>query len=439
VHPLSDAPTDGPVGGYAVRIDEEDPLQSLLAEFAALFVYGPLIVVLHELGHALFARRGGYRVTSFGIGLGAPLWRISLSGPLVVHIDRWILAGGACIAIPNGPPTTRRIWFHGGGLIVQAGLAVALLALSLGGFDHWVLSRMAQFNVLVALTNAIPWRAGGNASDGWYILDALSGSRRTGNLLTQRRIFEQMSAREFAIGSPMGTAYADLCVTWVDVLAGRLEEASEFFDDDPPETAAHPWTDAVYHYVKAEWHREMRRPLAALSVIQNGRNALDDAQGADVRALLSLAEARCLLALGEPDRARRVLARVSGGPLARQALPLLLWCSLESLDPFEPGRRVGTDDSTDVELASWKIVRDLQGPWLDPADPTLALVYAAEALSERGRLTAARSARNAARSLARQTLEAAAMEDRRTLSWRLRDAVDTVHEEVADAAGSESP
>ncbi len=412
-------------------------MQSLLAEFAALFVYGPLIVVLHELGHALYARRGGYRVTSFGIGLGKPLWRISLSGPLVVHVDRWVLAGGACIAIPNGPPTTRRIWFHGGGLIVQAVLGVVLLAAMLFGADHWILSRMAQFNVLVALTNAIPWRTGANASDGWYILDALSGSRRTGNLLSQRRIFEQMSAREFAIGSPMGTAYADLCVTWADVLAGRLEEASEFFDDDPPETAAHPWTDAVYHYVKSEWHRESGRPLAALSVIQNGRNALGDDR-ADARALLSLTEARCLLALDEPDRARRVLARLSGGPLARQALPLLLWCSLDTADPeAEAVETVGADDGTDLELASWKIVRDLQGPWLDPADPTLALVYAADALTARGRLNAARSARDAATTLAMRVLEAAHLEDRRTLSWRLRDAVHTAQtEEVgADADG----
>ena len=336
--PEADGTTKHPTGGYVSkdRTPHGVPLQSLLAEFAALFVYGPLIVVLHELGHALFARRGGYRVTSFGIGLGNPLWRIQLSGPLVVHVDRWLLAGGACIAIPNGPPTARRIWFHGGGLLVQAVLGGVLLVVLLAGADHWILWRMAQFNLLVALTNTVPWRLGANASDGWYILDALSGSRRSGNLLSQRRIFEQMSAREFAIGSPMGTAYADLCVTWTDVLAGRLEEASEFFDDDPPETAAHPWTDAIYHYVKAEWHREMGRPLAALSVIQNGRNALGEAHGADARALLSLTEARCLLALGEPDRARRVLARLSGSPLARQALPLLLWCSLDSADHPTP-------------------------------------------------------------------------------------------------------
>ncbi|MCB9677287.1 MAG: site-2 protease family protein [Alphaproteobacteria bacterium] len=394
-------------------------MESLLAEFGALFVYGPLIVILHELGHALFARRGGYRVTSFGIGLGPPLWTLRLSGPLVVHLDRWVLAGGACIAIPDGPPTARRIWFHAGGLIAQALLAVVLLLLP----DHWLVDRILHFNVLVALTNAVPWKVGGNASDGWYILDALSGGRRTGNILYQRAIFEQMAAREFAIGSPMGIAYADLCVTWADVLAGRLEEADEFFHDDPAETAAHPWTDALYHYVKAEWHREHDRPLAALSTARDGRNALGAGTGANANALLALAEARALVALDEPDRARRALQRVAGGPLATQALPLAVWCSLDA------------DDTEDLELASWKVARHIQGPWLDPVDPTLALVEAAEELSRRGRLNAARSARDAATDLARRTLRSAAIEDRRTLSYRLRQAIHTPVE-AAVAEGS---
>ncbi|MEZ4317511.1 MAG: site-2 protease family protein [Myxococcota bacterium] len=395
-------------------------MQSLLAEFAALFVYGPLVVLLHELGHALLARRGGYRVTSFGIGLGPPLWTLRLSGPLVVHVDRWLIAGGACIAIPNGPPSTRRIWFHGGGLLAQGLLALVLLALP----AHWIVDRITQFNLLVALTNAIPWRVGASASDGWYILDALSGSRRTGNLLTQRAIFEQMAAREFAIGSPMGVAYADLCVAWTDVIAGRLEEAGEFFADDPPETAAHPWTDAVYHYVKAEWHREEGRPLASLATAKDGRNALGPSSSPDAHALLALAEARALVLLDEPDRAQRALQRVAGGPLAIQALPVTLWCTLDA------------GDDEDLELASWKVARHLAGPWLDPVDPALALLEAAEELSRRGRLNAARSARDAATTLAHRTLRSAAIEDRRTLSYRLRQAVHTaVERSVAEASG----
>lgn len=392
-------------------------MQGLIVELAALCVYGPVLVLLHELGHALFARAGGYRVTSFGIGLGKPVWTFHLSGNLVVHVDRWVVAGGACTAIPDGPPTTRRIWFHGGGLLVQAVLALVLLVLP----EHWLVDRVARFNALVAITNAVPWRLGASASDGWYILDAISGGRRSSNVLAQRSIFEHMAAREFAVDSPLGSAYADLCVTWTDVLAGRLEEAAEFFADDPPQTAAHPWTDALYHYVKAEWHREQGRPLAALSTARAGRAAVDPRLGADAVALLALAEARALVALDEPHAALKSIQRVLGGPLAQQALPVALWCSLDA--PTE-----------DLELATWKVARHASGPWLDPADAILALCEAADELAHRGCLNAAHSARDTATSLARRTLRAAEVQDHRTLSWRLRQAVHTnVEPAAADA------
>lgn len=387
-------------------------MSPLLTEFIALFVYGPILVLLHELGHALFARFGGYRVTSFGIGLGEPWLRMRLSGPMVVHLDRWWLAGGACVAIPDGPPTSKRIWFHGGGLIVQGLLALVLLLLP----DVWWVERVAQFNLLVALTNAIPWRFGGSASDGWYILDALSGGRHAGNPLSQRAAFEQMADREHANRSPLGLAYAELGIAWADVLAGRLEEAGEFFADDPPETAAHPWTDALYHYVKAEWHLACGRPLAALGIAREGRASVR-AETPDHLALLALVEARALVALDEPDASRRALQRVLAGPLAIQALPIALWNSLDA----------PTDD---LVLATWKLVRAIQAPWLDPGETVLALLEASDELAERNELQSARSARDAAIALAERTLASAAIEDRRTLSYRLRGAVPTASEQV---------
>lgn len=389
-------------------------MPDLVTELLALCLYGPALVVLHELGHAVFARPGGYRLTSFGIGLGRPVWTLVLSGPLVLHVDRWFFAGGAAAAIPDGPASTRRILFHGGGLLLQGLLAAVLLLLP----DHWLVDRVARFNLLVALTNAVPWRIGGHASDGWYILDALAGGRRTGNVLTQRSVLEAMAQREFAAGSPLGTAYADLCVAWADVLAGRLEEAAEFFADDPPETAVHPWTDAVYHYVKAEWHRESGRPLAALPTARAGRAALGEDLGTDAVALLALAEARALLALDEPGAARRALHRVVGSPLAIQALPIVLWASLDA----------ATDE---LEVATWKVARHVNEAWLDPGDPVLALCEAAEELEERGRVNAARAARATATQLARQTLRSAEVRDRRTLSWRLRAAIHSPVEQVA--------
>ena len=163
-------------------------MQPLLTELLALCLYGPGIVVLHEVGHATFARAGGFRVTSFGIGLGRPLWSGYVRDGLVVHIDRWVFAGGACTAIPVGPPGAHRAWFHAGGLLFQ----LLLAALFVGLPSSWWLDRIASFNVLVAVTNAVPWRTRAAASDGWYVLEALTGGRRRGHALGQRAALERI-------------------------------------------------------------------------------------------------------------------------------------------------------------------------------------------------------------------------------------------------------
>ena len=61
-------------------------MSPLASEFFALFVYGTAIVLLHELGHALFAPLGGYKVTSLGLD-SAPSSGFQ-SGGLVVYIGR---------------------------------------------------------------------------------------------------------------------------------------------------------------------------------------------------------------------------------------------------------------------------------------------------------------------------------------------------------------
>ena len=132
-----------------------------------------MVVLIHELGHALLAPEGGYRVTSFGVGAGRPLFRTRLSGGVVFFVAPMVLVGGSCTAIPVGPAGPRRAWFHGGGLIAQGLLALLLFFLP----THWLIDRLWQFNLLVAATNAIPWRLGAVASDGWYIVDALTGAR----------------------------------------------------------------------------------------------------------------------------------------------------------------------------------------------------------------------------------------------------------------------
>ena len=380
----------------------------LSVNLLAMLVYGPLLVVLHETGHALFARAGGYRVTSFGLGLGPPLWSVYLKGGVVFHVDRWFFSGGACTAIPVGPPSIRRAWFHAGGLIVQAGLGCILLALP----SHWLVTGIFWFNVLVALHNAIPWRIGGQASDGWYLLDAFTGGRRGGSVLTQRASFERIARRETRIGSPVGRVYSQICLAWTDVLAGHPEDATPLFQVDPPESLVDPWVDALYHYVQAEWHRSQGRALAALRVAREAHSAIDFAESEDAAILMSLAEARALVDLQASGQAQRRLAQAAGigGPIGWQAAAILLWASLDG-------------ETDDLEQATWRVTRRRHEAWLDPGDATLALWHAAEQLEAQGRLMAARGARDAATTIARRTLQDVAEVDRVSLARRLDSVV----------------
>ncbi|MFT4625299.1 MAG: hypothetical protein ACI8PZ_003967 [Myxococcota bacterium] len=345
-----------------------------------------MVVLLHELGHALSARPGGYRVTSFGIGLGPPLWSMPLRDGVVVHVDRWILAGGACTAIPAGPPTSRRAWFHAGGLIAQGLLACALLLAP----AHWLIDRISAFNLLVAVTNALPWRFGGQASDGWYLLDAFRGGRRSGNVLQQVSALERMADREGAIGSHLGRAYSEVCLAWAEVLAGRPDRAASLFIEDPPSTALEPWVDALYRYVRAEWLRSTGHLDEAIACARGA-----GAGHVAGRAITRLAEARALVDAGHTAEAHRVLAHVggAGGAIGQQAAAVLLHASLG-------------ESAEDVEHAAWRVLRS-DGAWLDPVDAAVALRLAGDALESAGRLDAAGGARVGAAELARATLASA--------------------------------
>jgi len=379
-------------------------LPELWLNLSAILVYGPLLVVLHEAGHALFARMGGYRVTSFGVGLGPPLWSLYLKGGVVLHVDRWIFAGGACTAIPIGPPSARRAWFHAGGLIVQAILAGILLTLP----SHWLVTGIFWFNALVALHNLVPWRFGGQASDGWYLLDALTGGHRGGSVLTQRASFERIARREARLQSPVGQVYSEICIAWADVLAGHPEDATALFQDDPPASILDPWVDALYHYVQAEWHRSQGRALAALRIARESHSAIDFSEHEDSAILMSLAEARALVDLQASSQAQRRLAQAAGtgGPIGWQAAVILLWANLDG-------------EIDDLEQATWRVTRRRHEAWLDPGDATLALWHASEQLEAQGRLRAAQGARDAAKTIARRTLRNVAEIDRVPLSKRL--------------------
>lgn len=364
-------------------------MSALWLDLLALLVYGPAIVLLHELGHAAAAPLGGYRVTDFAVGWGKPLLRLELRGGAVVHLDRVVLAGGSCTAIPVGPPTTRRVWFHLGGLFAQILLVLPLLFF----LEHRVVQHVLLFNALVMAHNALPWRIGAMASDGWHVLDALGGSGRTANVLSHHAALVRMTERAELVGSRLGVAYGRICLAWAEVIGGRPDQASSLFREDPPETTLDPWVDALYHYVRAEWDRTQGRALGALRTAREAHLAVDLSQVGDASALIALAEARALVDLDAPAQAMRALSRTAGvgGAIGWQASATLVWASLEA----EPD---------DLELAAWRLIRRLHEPCYDPADGAMALWAAAETLTEQGRDQPALAARKSAMELADRAL-----------------------------------
>jgi hypothetical protein len=302
----------------------------------------------------------------------------------------------------------RRVWFHAGGLIAQGCLAAVLLFLP----AHWLVDRVAQFNLLVAATNALPWKLGSQWSDGFYLLDAFTGHRRSRSIVVQRAALSRMARRESAVGSAVGRVYSDVCLAWADIVVGRPGDAAPLFKLDPPEVSLDSWVEALYQYVLAEWHRSEQRPLAALRASKCTLAAgLDSRPLEEAAGLAALAEARALIDLDSPQRAERALARIAGlgGPIGLQASSVLLWATLGA-------------STEDLELATWRVERRMHDAWWDPLDPALALWAAADRLDELGRVNAARGARSAARTLVQSLLRSLPLTDHPSVLSRLGEA-----------------
>lgn len=376
--------------------------------FAVLLAWVPLIVTLHELGHALMSAPAGYRLTSFGVGRGRPLIHHRAKGGLVLYLGRNLLAGGACVAIPrDASPGPRAALFHAGGVLAQLALAGVLFMLP--GTWWWV-EPVESFNLLVLLSNLLPWRVAGMASDGWWMWTRLRRRDTSGPALIGRRsVVRRIRDFEANVRSPLGTWYAELMLAWTDVVVGRLEAADAFFGEEHAEAAIDPVLDVMGQVVEAWWHLARGRPLAALRAVRSARAAYGAALAPSSEDLLAVVEARTWLALGETDPALRALSQVAGvgGAVGGEAAVIRLEVALR------------TGDADAVARAARRLMSVAGGPLLDRPAAALALVGAVEALGGphdefTGQLAAA------ARELAQRMLLRADDEDRASLARRLR-------------------
>lgn len=377
-----------------------------------LLAWVPLVALIHEAGHALAARPAGYRVTSFGVGMGAPLLRHRGKRGVVFTVNRWLFAGGACVAVPlRLTQDLRSLLFHAGGGLAQAALALVLAVLP----GWWWVDHVAHFNLLVLTWNLVPWRVGGMASDGWWILAHLRpGDRGPGLLFARRAPFQRIRDFEARAGSPVGVWYAELMLAWMDLQVGALDRADRFFGEEHDESAVDPQLDAIAQALQADWHRRHNRPLAALRAVRELRSAglslSDDADG-----LLNLVEARSLLDLGEARQARQALGRLAGATrtvAADAALARLEIALCES-------------DVTEVAAAADRVIDPNHPAPLWPAETVQTLWRAGQLLQSEGQEAVGTRLLRASRQRAARTLSQAPLADRQRLVLLLGEAAGT--------------
>ncbi len=379
----------------------------LLPMLLVLLVSAPLITTVHEVGHALMARPSGYRLTSLGVGHGRPLFRHRTRGGVVLYLGRKIWLGGACVAIPVKVVPQRRRLYQAGGLLAQGVLALVLLL----ACRTWSILEVAHhFNLLVLAFNALPWRIGSHASDGWSLLAASVGAGRTGELIGQREWLNRIESFERGVGSAVGEAWCRLMGAWINVVTGQTAAAVEVIDAGVPRLE--PDLESLHAYVGAERYRLDGAPLAGLRLVRDLRSAYGAELPDEAADLVTIAEARLYLALEEPHRAEQLLAQVAGvgGLVGQDACAVRLEAALMG----------GNADQ--VELAARRLAMRLGGRFLDAPQAVRALWDAAECLELDGRLQVAEHFRRRARRKAAALITVAATSDRLCLVHRLGES-----------------
>ena len=145
----------------------------LIVLVIVVLIVQPLILLLHELGHALPAlifTRANVEIYIGSSGEQDNSWRIRV-GMLELYLKRrfpWTT--GLCVSNLNGLPRAQQILVVMGGVTVTVVVAVAgfwaALAFDLHGSIKLLLSLLVVFSLITLVTNLLPVERDGRASDG---------------------------------------------------------------------------------------------------------------------------------------------------------------------------------------------------------------------------------------------------------------------------------
>ncbi|WP_310391007.1 hypothetical protein [Hymenobacter sp.] len=145
----------------------------------------PLLVLLHELGHAVPAlmftpARVAVYLGSYGDGANS--WRMQV-GRLEIYVKKWSLfwTGGLCVSSSSDMSKAQRVVMLLGGVLVTLAVAVVgfygALRFDLHGSVKLYMSLLAVFATVTLITNLVPREHGGGASDGLLLKQLLTGDK----------------------------------------------------------------------------------------------------------------------------------------------------------------------------------------------------------------------------------------------------------------------
>ena len=288
--------------------------------YCILTFYFSLFV--HEAGHAFFGWRGGYRITSFGLGTGKPLLVHNWRG-IRVFLCRNFGNGLTFAVCPQLlPARNQRLLFLAGGLIANGAVMVAGLALAFLFPDE---SELGFAIVAVngsLLINAFPFQAKMEKilvnSDGAQMLALLRGQ--------QNDALPGMVIRHTATVIPLLTVIGDANSLYEYLIA----EANAYAQCGDKQTATRLYEHALGLPMPAWAFRRahallVESTLASLRGEEQARSAaldraaqqfgdLDNEVGA---WLTGVSQAEILLK-SQPDAACQALTRLADAPVVRR-------------------------------------------------------------------------------------------------------------------------
>lgn len=162
---------------YKNQIKEKyDMFDFSLINVIAHIVYAPIVVIIHEYGHAIFVKLFGGKINYIGLGAGDKLFQYKI---FRIGEIGWWYTGRICYEFENEIKTTKKILISLGGPAINIVSATLVWIVGNVEWADWYRGFIVV-SYLVAIFSLIPYkyREDGLESDGLKIINLIKNSVR---------------------------------------------------------------------------------------------------------------------------------------------------------------------------------------------------------------------------------------------------------------------